>query len=205
MNGYSPSSSSALSTTSIPLSYRSCSSAAGDVASVFLIGGHIAFSEHKLGSVRSEPLSQQVCRQLDLLGFPEGTLPYCRYAPSVVEQRGTNSAVPNHIRFELRLPEICARRWRCGVTASFVMVPEAAVYKHSRAILREYEVGSSGKLPYMQPIPKMPGMQCLPKCPFRFCVLSPDPCHHPGTGLLVDYIRHACPGFLVATGYTPAE
>ena len=63
------------------------------------------------------------------------------------------------------------------------------------AILRQNEVRSAVDLLRMKPEAETARVQCPPESQLGLGVLSPDPRHHPGTGLLVHDIGHIRPGF----------
>jgi hypothetical protein len=74
-------------------------------------------------------------------------------------------------------------------------MPEAAVYKHHSAVLRKDKVRSAVNIAGMKPETKTARVQCPPESQLGLGVFSPDPRHHPGTGLLVHDIGHIRPGF----------
>lgn len=78
-------------------------------------------------------------------------------------------------------------------------MPEAAMYEDDGMMLWKDQVRAPVDVICVQPIPKAARMQCPTERQFGLRILSPYPCHHPGTGLLVDYIRHVRPGFHLGT------
>jgi hypothetical protein len=76
-----------------------------------------------------------------------------------------------------------------------VSVPEAAVHEYRSAVLRKNKVRSTVNLAGMKPKAETARMQCPPESQLGLGVLSPDPRHHPGTGLLIHDIGHSRPGF----------
>jgi hypothetical protein len=76
-----------------------------------------------------------------------------------------------------------------------VSVPEAAVHEDHGAVLRKDKVRSTVNLAGMKPEAETARVQCPPESQLGLGVLSPDPRHHPGTGLLVHDIDHIRPGF----------
>jgi hypothetical protein len=76
-----------------------------------------------------------------------------------------------------------------------VSVPEAALNEDHDAMLRKDKVWSTVNLAGMKPEAETARVQCPPESQFGLGVISPDPRHHPGRGLLVDNIGHIRPGF----------
>jgi hypothetical protein len=74
-------------------------------------------------------------------------------------------------------------------------VPEAAMHEDHGSMLRKDKVRSTGNLAGMKSEAEPARVQCPPESQLGLGVLSPDPRHHPGTGLLVYDIGHICPGF----------
>lgn len=103
--------------------------------------------------------------------------------------------VPCNVRREFGLPELRARCGSGRVPASLMPMPEAAVHKDDGAILRQNEVRSAVDLLRMKPEAETARVQCPPESQLGLGVVSPDPRHHPGTGLLVYDIGHIRPGF----------
>jgi len=141
-----------------------------------------------------QPFLKGVHRVAHLFGLPQGTLPHCCHAPCTLQKVSTNGAVPSNVCSEFRLPELGAGRWAGGVTAPFMAVPEAAMNKDGRVILRENEVRSPLKVFCMQPIAEAASVHRPTERQFGLGVLPSDSGHHPGPGLLVYDIRHMSPG-----------
>ena len=98
--------------------------------------------------------------------------------------------VSSDISIELGLPD-SGRVGRIScVTASFVAVPEAAMYEDRRLELRQDQVGSSRHPFGLQPVAKSARMQCLSEHELGSGVLSPDPGHHPRSCRLVHDVWH---------------
>ena len=74
-------------------------------------------------------------------------------------------------------------------------MPETAVHEHDGAVLRKDKVRPTVNLAGMKPEAETVRMQCPPESQLRFGILSPNPRHHPGPGLLVHDIGHKRPGF----------
>ncbi len=143
----------------------------------------------------SQPDRQAFRRGFHLFRLPQGALPYRRHAPPVFEESCANGTVSSGVRIELRPPELrSGRRYGC-VAAPLVSVPEAAVYEDHGPVLRKEKVRSTVNLARMKPEAEPARVQCPPESQLGPGVLSPDPRHHPGTGLLVHDIGHIRPGF----------
>lgn len=73
-------------------------------------------------------------------------------------------------------------------------MPKAAMNKNDRVMLAENQVRRPGQGPVMQAISVAGPMQKLADLQLRFCICTPYPRHHPGTGYLVHNIDHRMPG-----------
>jgi hypothetical protein len=170
-----------------------------------LVSYRLRAPDFKVKGTAAKPFSEEENGCLDLLRFPERTLPDRCHAPSTLQKRGANGTVPGDICSKLRLPELQASRWGGGIAATLMAMPETAMHEDDRLAFRKHEIWSSHDSFRMQPVPEAARMERPPKSQFRLRVLSPDPGHHPGAGLLVYGIRHVGPGFRPGTRYTPAE
>lgn len=142
-----------------------------------------------------QPGHETISCGANLIRLSQCTLPHNRHSPSVFEEFCTNGAVPNDVRVELRLPELRPGRWVSRVAAAHVSMPEAAVHEDHGAVLRKDKVRSTVNLAGMKPEAETARVQCAPESQLRLGILSPDPRHHPGTGLLIHDIGHIRPGF----------
>ncbi|RKQ70573.1 hypothetical protein BCL74_2521 [Oceanibaculum indicum] len=143
----------------------------------------------------SQPDRQAFRRGFHLFRLPQGALPYRRHAPPVFEESCANGAVSSDVRIELRPPELRPSCRYGRVAATLMSVPEAAMHEDHGAVLWKDKVRSAVNLAEMKPEAETARVQCPPESQLRLGVLSPDPRHHPGTGLLVHDIGHICPGF----------
>ena len=155
----------------------------------------IAFTDLHADRPREQPGRETISCGANLIRLPQCALPHRRYSPSVFEEFCTNGAVPSDVRFELRPPEVRPGCRYGRVAAPLVSVPEAAVHEDHGAVLRKDKVRSTMNLAGMKPEAKTARVQCPPESQLGLGVLSPDPRHHPGTGLLVHDIGHIRPGF----------
>ncbi len=149
----------------------------------------------KLSRTANKPLSQEQRADFHLLGSPKCAFPYHRNAPPVFEESCANGAVSGDVRIELRPPELRPACRDGRVAAPLVSVPEAAVHEDHGAVLRKDKVRSTVNLAGMKPEAETARVQCPPESQLGLGVLSPDPRHHPGTGLLVHDIGHIRPSF----------
>lgn len=143
----------------------------------------------------SKPYRQAFRRGFHLFRLPQCALPYRRHAPPVFDESCANGAISSGVRFELRPPELRPGCRYGRVAAPLVSVPEAAVHEDHGTVLRKDKVRSTVNLAGMKPEAKTARVQCPPESQLGPGVLSPDPRHHPGTGLLVHDIGHIRPGF----------
>lgn len=155
----------------------------------------IAFADLHADHRREQPGRETISCGASLIRLPQCALPHRRHSPSVFEEFCTNGAIPSDVRVELRLPELRPGRWGGGVATALVAMPEAAVHEDHGAVLRKDKVRSTVDLAGMKPEAKTARVQCPPESQLGPSVLSPDPRHHPGTGLLVHDIGHIRPGF----------
>lgn len=105
-----------------------------------------------------------------------------------------NGAVSSDVRIELRPPELRSGCRYGRVAAPLVSVPEAAVHEDHGVVLRKDKVRSTVNLAGMKSEAETARVQCAPESQLGPGILSPDPRHHPGTGLLVHDIGHIRPG-----------
>ena len=170
-------------------------------AAAFLVGSddpalqYIAFTDLHASLPHEQPGRETISRGANLTRLPQGALPYCRHAPPVFEESCANGAVSSGVRIELRPPELRPGRRDGRVAAPFVSMPEAAVHEDHSAVLRKNKVRSTVNLAGMKPEAEPARVQCPPDSQLGPGVLSPDPRHHPGSGLLVHDIGHIRPGF----------
>jgi hypothetical protein len=69
------------------------------------------------------------------------------------------------------------------------------MYEDNSAVPRKNKVRSTVNLAGLKPEAETARVQCPPESQLGLGVLSPDPRHHPGTGLLIHDIGHIPPGF----------
>jgi len=87
-------------------------------------------------------------------------------------------------------PKFGAGFGNCEIPATFVAMPETAVYKYYGSIFRQNNIGFSGEGFYIQPVSKAVGKQKLPHEHFRFGVFPLNAAHVVGAGSSVVYIGH---------------
>lgn len=92
---------------------------------------------------------------------------------------------------ELRQPEIGIGCWRGCVPAPGMPVPEAPMGKDHCSVFGQYKIRFPRQLSSMKSIAKATTVQRVSQKKFRPGILASNPRHHPGSGLLVYYIRHA--------------
>ena len=156
---------------------------------------YIAFTDLHADRTQEQPGRETISRGANLTRSPQGALPYRRHAPPVFEESCANGTVSSGVRIELRPPELRPGCRDGRVAAPFVSMPEAAMYEDNSAVLRKNKVRSTVNLAGMKPEAETARVQCPPEGQLGLGVLSPDPRHHPGTGLLVHDIGHIRPGF----------
>ncbi len=83
--------------------------------------------------------------------------------------------------------------WSCSGTLGDDA--EAPMHEDGGAILRQNEVRSTVDRLRMKLEAETARVQCPPESQLGLGVLSPDPRHHPGAGLLVHDIGQIRPGF----------
>jgi hypothetical protein len=104
---------------------------------VEIVATYICAPDLNLGRTTQKPFSQKKGTDFHLRGSPNCTLPDGRYAPPFFQKGTANSAIPNDIRFELRLPELLAARRVGGIATALVAVPKAAMDENDGSMLRK--------------------------------------------------------------------
>ena len=164
---------------------------------------NIRLSGFKLSTITLKPSRNDVPDGCNTSLGSQGAFPDCRNPPTGQQQSRSNCPVPNHIRAELRRPELRACCRSACVTAARVPVPEAPVHENDGLVFRQHKIRLAGYALGMEPIAKAQRVQGPPERQFRLRVLSADAPHHPGTGLAVDDVGHLPPGSCLRTWYNP--
>lgn len=166
---------------------------------------NIRLSDFKLSTITLKPSRNDVPDGCNTSLGSQGAFPDCRNPPTGQQQSRSNCPVPNHIRAELRRPELRACCRSACVTAARVPVPEAPVPENDGLVFRQHKIRLAGYALGMEPIAKAQRVQGPPERQFRLRVLSADAPHHPGTGLAVDDVGHLPPGLGRWTWYTASD
>lgn len=132
-------------------------------------------------------LAKQGCeRGLRMLQL---ALPDGQYPPPVAEKLLLNPPVPLYIIPEFLSPEIGASLGQRGESASFVVVPEAAMDENTGPETWQHNIRTPGEILAMQPKTISTGMQKLSHRYFRLGIPAPDAGHHSGSRRTVDDIH----------------
>lgn len=118
------------------------------------------------------------------LALPDG-----QYPPPLAEKFLLSPPVPLNIILQLLSPEIGAGLGQRGESASFVVVPEAAMDENAGPETWQHNVWTPREVLAMQPKTITTGMQKLPHRYFRFGIPAPDAGHHSGSRRTVDDIH----------------
>jgi len=108
----------------------------------------------------------------------QGAFPDDSHAPVKSAEHLRMAPVAIDIPLEFLPPEILIVNGSGCIAAAFVSVPEAAVDKHHRPVLREHKIGGTWQLPHMKSIAKPSGEKKGAKHPFWPGVFSANARHH---------------------------
>jgi hypothetical protein len=130
----------------------------------------------------------QVARALTPRIF-HGTFPNNQSSPIQSMQLIHTLAIPFNISRQFITPK---NGIRCGEMKGIasVCVPKAAVNKHNRSVLRQYQVGPSRQCRPIEPKTKTQTMQPLPNCQFRSRVLPSNSSHHAASHSHINNVIH---------------
>jgi len=137
--------------------------------------------------LRSLKLLNQSC-QCNLWSL-ELTLPDNQDSPSCASKLLLGPPVSLDIPPKLLRPEIGTGLGQHGKSASFVVVPEAAMNENTGSEAWKHNIRTPRKILAMQPEAIAPGMQKLPNRHFRPGIPAPDTGHHSGSRRTVDDIH----------------
>lgn len=100
------------------------------------------------------------------------------------------ACVTLNVPAELLLPEVDSRLRLCGVTTTFMSMPEAPVNKNCGSIAMQNDVGPPGQVPRVQPESQATGVKVAAYDDLGLCVRRTNPFHHAGSGGGIDNVRH---------------
>jgi hypothetical protein len=117
-------------------------------------------------------------------------LPKCNHLPSQHIQLNFGIAVAFLGVFDFAEPPFGACFGNHKIFAAFVSVPETTVNKNDGFVFGQNNVGFSGQVFYIQPVPESVGKQKPPHQYFRLCVFALNAAHVKGAGCFVVHIGH---------------
>lgn len=94
-------------------------------------------------------------------------LPKLEYPPSLLEEQGTITGIPCDVLSEFLLPEAFTSARRCGVTAAWMPVPEAAVNENAEPVTGKHQIRPPRQPLLVEAIPEAVPMQQTPHLHFR--------------------------------------
>lgn len=151
---------------------------------------------------RHDPPGEVFCALCEATAS-QGAFPDYANSPACIQKLGLVALITFHIQAKFLGPEVGPSSW-CGCeSAPFVPVPKATMNLDGGLPFRQHNIRLPRKIPVMQAESEAPCMQRLAQLDLRLCVLSANPGHHAGTGLLVHYIGHVVTALVLRTWYDP--
>lgn len=152
-------------------------------------------------AITMKPLLNRSCSVLDRM--LQSAFPDDGHTPAKSLEHLHMSPVAIDIALEFLSPKLLVGSGGGGVATTFVSMPEAAVDKHHRPVLREHKVRGAGQLFDMKSISESSGKQKGAKRLFRPGVLSANARHHAAAlwsgrdahgleAFLLDVCRYRC-------------
>jgi hypothetical protein len=138
-------------------------------------------------STARHDLPEEAVERLHVLHF---TFPNGQGSPTNILYGCLSAEIPLHSAREFVNPKFdpCARFRR--EAAALMAMPKATMNEHRRPILREDDVRSPWKLPFVQTKSESCSMQVTANHKLRLRIAAADAGHHPRPGALIDYVRH---------------
>jgi hypothetical protein len=118
------------------------------------------------------------------------TLPDDKYSPTSFDKKSVGTRVSYDIFLELALPEARIGRWRSGIAALIMPMPEASMHKYDSTVLRQHNVWLTRQILWGNAISQTMSMQILAYNQLRLRVTSPYTGHHPASGCAVHDVCH---------------